>query len=155
MRVRRATSDDVPWLCDALRAFAANYPAPVPLYADDAHVAALVGVLVRDQFVAIAETADHARVGLMAGLCQPHPFNPGLLVASELWWWVVPEARGTTAGGRLFRAFEQWAAAQGAGAIAMTLETTSPLADDALARRGYIPCERQFLRALPTPALAS
>jgi GNAT superfamily N-acetyltransferase len=154
MRVRLARADDVPWLCDALRAFAADYPAPISLYADDAHTAALVGSLISGQFVAIAESVTE-RVGLIAGLCEPHPFNPALLVATELWWWVRPDARGSSAGGRLFQAFESWAESQGAGAIAVTLEFTSPLADAALERRGYLPVERQFLRTMPAPVLAS
>lgn len=155
MVVRRAAPDDVPWLCDALRAFAADYPAPVPLYADHAHAEALVRSLIGGQFVAVAEHESDGRVGLIAGLCQPHPFNPGLQVATELWWWVTPAARGTSAGGRLFAAFEAWALEAGAGAIAMTLETTSPLMDEALTRRGYVACERQFLRMVPPAPMAS
>lgn len=149
MEVRRAVSEDVPWLCDALRAFAADYPAPIPLFADAGHVAALVEHLIATHFVAVAVHAVRGPVGLIAGLCQPHPFNPALRIATELWWFVPPEARGTSAGARLFSAFEDWAVAQGAGAIALTLESTTALSDQALTRRGYIPVERQFLRPLP------
>lgn len=155
MLVRRAAPSDVPWLCDALRAFAADYPAPIALYQDEAHSAGLIGHLIDQQFVALAIHATDGPVGLIAGVCEPHPFNPGLLVATELWWWVQPAARGTSAGGRLFAAFEAWATEQQAGAIAVTLESNSPLADEAMTRRGYLPVERQFLRALPIPSLPS
>ena len=148
MRVRRATSGDVPWLCDALEAFAGEYPAQLPLADNRPHSEALVAHLLDTQFVAIAQTADAEPVGLLAALCEPHPFNPSLRIASELWWWVVPAYRGSTAGGRLFAAFEAWAREQGAHAIAVTLEATSPLADAALVARGYAPTERQFLRPL-------
>lgn len=149
MQVRRAVSDDVPWLCDALRAFAAHYPAPIPLYTDHAQAEALVRSLMAGHYIAVAHHAIRGPVGLVAGLCQPHPFNPALRIATELFWWVNPDARGTSAGGRLFSAFEAWAVEQGADAIAMSLEASTPLADDAMTRRGYVPVERQFLRPLP------
>lgn len=145
MRVRAGTLADVPWLCEQLRAFASGYPVPLPIYGEDAHVEALVGTLIREQYLAVAETEDGQSVGLIAGLYQSHPFNPDLRIVTELWWWVTPEARGSRAGAMLLKSLESWADEMNAP-MALTLESNSALSDDTLARRGYVPVERQFIR---------
>lgn len=133
----------------ALKAFAAEYPAPLAIYGTDEHAEALVGTLIRDQYVALAVDESGASLGLIAGVLGPHLYNPALRIATELWWWVTPPARGSSAGARLLADFEGWAASQGADAIAMTLESSSPVRDDSLERRGYRMTERQFLKPLP------
>lgn len=143
--VRRAEQADVPWVLGQLRAFAAAYGTRRSLFGDAGHAEALVAGLIEDQFVAIAER-DGEPVGLIAGVLQPHPFNPDLQVASELWWWVTPEVRGSRAGHLLLDAFEGWALESEADLINFTLEAHSPVRDRTLERRGYRLFERQFLR---------
>jgi GNAT superfamily N-acetyltransferase len=143
--VRRAEQSDVPWVLGQLRQFAAAYGTRRSLFGSETHAEALVGTLIEDQFVAIAER-DGQPVGLIAGVLQPHPFNPDILVASELWWWVTPPARGTRAGHELLDAFEGWALEHEADLINFTLEADSPVRDRTLERRGYRLFERQFLR---------
>lgn len=145
MRVRAGTLADVPWLCEQLRAFASCYPVRLPIYGEDAYVESLVGTLIREQYLSVAEDESGNAVGLIAGLYQSHPFNPDLKLVSELWWWVVPEARGSRAGSLLLRDLERWADEMNAP-LALTLEANTALSDDTLARRGYVPVERQFLR---------
>lgn len=105
-----------------------------------------MGTLIREQFVAVAEDRDGRPVGLIAGVCGPHPLNPDLTIATELAWWVCPPDRGTRAGLELLNAFDAWADARRAHLVNMTLEVGSAVADRTLTRRGYALTERQFLR---------
>lgn len=141
--IRRATHDDVPWLLRELRAFAGWNG--LQLFGNEAHSEALVGQLIDTQFVAIATRSDE-RVGLIAGTVGPHPFNPERTMAMELWWWVTPEARGSSAGARLLDAFDDWANDSGADLVSFTLEAESPVNPRTLERRGYRLMEYQFVR---------
>jgi len=141
--IRRATHEDVPWLLQELRAFAGWNG--LRLFGDEAHAEALVGQLIETQFVAIATRGDN-RLGLIAGVINPHPFNPDLDMATELWWWVTPDARGSSAGARLLDAFDQWADESGADLVSFTLESESPVNPRTLERRGYRLAEYQFVR---------
>jgi len=67
-----------------------------------------------DIFVAVR---DDRPIGLIALWVFDHPYS-GERVASELVWWVNPDARGS-AGVRLLRRAEQWARAQGAAVLQM------------------------------------
>lgn len=143
--VREAVPADLPWLLTQLRAFASEYPTQRAIWPSDAHAEALVGTLIREQFVAVAEQ-DGAPVGLIAGVCAPHPLNPDLTVATELFWFVDPAHRGTSAGSRLLSTFDAWASQSGAHLVNMTLEVGSPVSDRVLTKRGYVLAERQYLR---------
>lgn len=48
--------------------------------------------------------------GFIAGmLSKGHVFYPGITVALEIAWYVLPEHRGKMVGGRLYKQFEEWA----------------------------------------------
>ena len=109
----------------------------------DSHAEALLAHLMETQFVAVAE-ADGTPVGLIAGAVQPHPFNPTLRMATELWWWVTPPARHSRAGLALLNAYDEWADSV-ADLKGMTLEVASPVNPDTLLRRGYQLAEYQYI----------
>lgn len=145
MRIRAASADDIPWLVGELRAFASEYPVPLPIAGDDAYLAGVLGHLIAEgQYVAVAER-DGRPVGTIAGALHPHPFNPGLHMVGEYFWWVVPEERGSRAGLLLLRGLEAFAAEHGVPLV-LTTEATSAIADRTLLRRGYTLAERQWVR---------
>lgn len=143
--VRPGVPSDIPWLLTQLRAFAAAYPVAITLYGDDAYAEGLVGTVMREQFLAVAEDESGQSVGFIAGAYGTHPYNPDLRICSELWWWVVPESRGTRAGVLLLRELEHWADGLNAP-LCLTVETDSPVSDRFLAKHGFVPAERQFIR---------
>lgn len=146
--VRRATEEDIPWLMVQLRAFAATVPTRHSVMGSDLYCEALLGRLIKEQYVAIA-MRDGEAVGLIAGLVQPSPFNPDLQLASELWWWVTPEERHGRAGLLLLDAYEDWVENESDAEMSnFTLETISPVSDRALTRRGYREFERQYIREI-------
>lgn len=105
-----------------------------------------MGDLIRGQCVRLATLPDGTPVGLIAGMLAPHPFNPGLRLASELFWFVAPEYRGSRAGLLLLLAFDSWAEQEGAHAVHMALEAGSPVNDRFLTKRGYRKAEVHYLR---------
>jgi GNAT superfamily N-acetyltransferase len=85
--------------------------------------------------------------GALGAIIFPDP-NDGDLVASEMFWFVAPEARG--AGLRLLGAFEAWAAERGAQRLGMVHLATAGA--DRLAklyeRRGYRCVQTDYLKEI-------
>lgn len=111
----------------------------------DAHAESLLAHLMDTQLVLVADR-DGEPVGLIAGAIAPHPFNPDISVATELWWFVAPAHRGSRAGLALLDAYDAWAAAN-ADVKGMTLEATSPVNPRVLLKRGYVLAETQYVGA--------
>lgn len=133
--IRPATAADVPWLLAELQSFDRFFGARHSLMPDSAHATETLGALIQHHVVLLAD-APRGPVGFIAGVLAPHFFNPAITHLSELFWWVIPSARGSSAGARLLHAFEaigrreaQW--------ITMTLESDSPVDPASLLRRGY------------------
>lgn len=157
--IRRAESADVPWLLEQLRAFAQFYGPEHSLFPDDDEEARdVIAWVIRDHLVLIAQRDDNGvpgyRLGLIGGLISAPFFNKALLTATEVWWWVMPEYRGSTsAGGRLLVEFEEHARRVKAKKVALSLLHKSielGMIDPAsLTRRGYTECERTYVKSLP------
>ena len=67
------------------------------------------GVMASQDGTVLVQELDGVLVGMILMVIYAHPFS-GERVASELAWWVDPEARNSGAGVRLLRAAEGWAA---------------------------------------------
>lgn len=145
--IRPATADDVTWLLEQLRDFDKFFGGKRSLFPSDPAVARAVVAELVDQhpfFVAQREDTD-VRLGFIAGALAPHPYNPELVVLSELFWWVDPLfRRSSSAGARLLDHFVRFGQAN-ADWIQMTLEAQSPIDAGALERRGFVLKERTFL----------
>mgnify|MGYP001592233288 FL=1 len=88
--------------------------------ADTSRVAALVTLFMDSarRTAGFLAEIDGAVVGMFGVFCLTHPIT-GDEMASELCWWVEPEARGTSAGLKLLKAAEAWAREQGASFLEM------------------------------------
>ena len=120
MHIRPATDDDL----DALVALGHRFFA-FSRFADfvkfDASAArASLSRLKESGLVLVAEAADGQIAGGIAGLLAPVWFNPSACMAAELGWWVDAAYRGSSAGVKLAKAFEQWAREHGAVAVSMS-----------------------------------
>ena len=140
---RLATTDDLDWMLNELRAFDAFFASRVSLFPDDEHAVGVLVGLILEHVVFVAES-DKVPVGFIAGVLAPHFFNPAIRHLSELFWWVVPSARGTSAGARLLARFESVGRAR-ADWITMTLEADSPVNPSAMLKRGYRAKETNYL----------
>lgn len=145
--VRPATHDDIPWMLDELREFAAFFAKGIgtsrDLY-DRAAWEERLPVLVDG--VAFIARCDGERVGMIAGIIVPHIWAPGIRMLTEAFWWVRPEWRGSSAGYRLLKAFDAAGEAEGVDFIGLQLEPHSDVSDASMARLGYRPSERCFLK---------
>lgn len=144
--IRRADPTDIPWLLDQLRAFDRFFGSKHSLFPGEGEARAVLTALITDHCFFIAQ--NDVRTGFIAGTIGPHPFNPKVTVLTELFWWVVPAHRGSTAGARLLHEFEEYGRRH-ADWVIMTLEEQTialNLIDPvSLERRGFKPKERSYL----------
>ena len=90
---------------------------------------------------------DGKMVGAMGGLLAPD-MNDGEIVATEAFWYVMPEFRHSTGGLKMLVYFEKWAKEMGAKRIVMGhLLTNLPNAlPEYYKRRGYSPTEIFYVK---------
>lgn len=135
---------DSPWLLTQLKAFAQFFGSKHSLVPteDDGILDALQSMIGSKVFF-VAENNGRL-TGFIAGMVSQHPYNPKITVLSELFWWVDPEHRGSSAGARLLQAFTEYGK-DNADWIVMTLEKKSPVDPQSLERRGFNAFETSYL----------
>jgi N-acetylglutamate synthase-like GNAT family acetyltransferase len=154
MAIRRATLHDLQWLLAQLRAFDQFFGARKTLIPPDPAHAEAILLQLMDPDVGcffLAERVDlvddellPTPLGFIAGLVSRHFFNPAITTLTELFWWVDPTHRGSSAGARLLEAFTAYGQ-EHADWIVFTLETNSPVHPEALVRRGFVAKSQDFL----------
>lgn len=143
MTIREATSGDIA----ALVAMGTRFLGSVYAQKIHANAEALtrlsLGLLASPDAVIYVAEAGGTVVGMMGLMRYEHPMS-GEPTASEIMWWVEPDARGS--GVRLFRVGEAWAKATGATVIQMI--APSPEVERFYTRVGYEPVERTYQRRI-------
>lgn len=144
--IRHATQDDREWLLEQLRAFDKFFGTKRSLFPENPYKAIeFVGELIENHVFFVAVRKDSPRpVGFIAGVLAPHPYNEDITVLSEMFWWVNPGFRMTSAGARLLDRFITHGRLN-AHWVVMTLEEKSPVDPKSLERKGFVPFERNFL----------
>lgn len=134
-QVRRGTIEDIDALVDMGERFFAfsAFSEFTPLDPDSVRNS-LLSLL--DGGVVFVAEHEQQIVGGIVGMMTSVWFNQNVRTATELAWWVDEEHRTTSAGIKLYRAFESWAAEQGAQAIVMS----------DLVIRGAAPAENLFMK---------
>lgn len=92
---------------------------------------------------------DDKIVGVLGAIVYPDP-NDGVVVATEMFWFVGAEHRHGLGGLRLFDAFETWARSRNAGRMAMIhLQALAPETLEKLyLRKGYQKIESHYVKTL-------
>jgi len=85
-------------------------------------------------------------VGFILGSATPFLFGPHLL-ATEIAWWVEPEARGTGEGLKLLEAFEYWAK-NVVGAKLVSMTSLDKNVEKFYKKNGYKLYERAYMKVL-------
>lgn len=143
--VRRAIQYDAPWLLVQLRAFDRFFGTHRSLFPDLASAEQQLLQLMDPNggcFFVATEGAMH--LGFVVGALHPQLYNRSIRQLTELFWWVAPEHRRSSAGARLLMAFEAYGRAH-ADFIVMTLEAKSPVNPRSLERRGFRLQESSYL----------
>jgi hypothetical protein len=137
VNVRPATLDDLPRLMGYAEAFLSYHPLTSQFPRDLGAVEAKLRWMIENDEAALLV---HER-GAIGGVLAAMWCSPGVMVASELFWW--SESNGLA----LMKAFEAWAASKGAQVVNMVMimgvRDVSPIYD----RAGYSPVELSFMRA--------
>lgn len=146
--IRAATRGDIPRIVEMAEQFYATtaYPAIAPLAKESA--AGLAIVLMDSGVLLVAEVGDRV-VGMVGLFLEPFTFNVAVKVATEVVWWVDPDAQGEGAGRELLAAIEPACKARDAQVVRMMCLASSPPQAAALyARMGYAPSEHAFTKQL-------
>lgn len=85
-------------------------------------------------------------VGFLAGVANPFPFGPHLL-ATEVAWWVSPDARGKRVGAEFLEAFEYWAK-EIAGCTMLSMVGLDDKLEKFYQDKGYKLYERAYMKVL-------
>lgn len=143
-RIRLATVDDVEWMFECCKEFAAFYGSKISLAAKPEYGKQFLTEIVEKHFVRIG-TRDGVRAGFIAGLVAPHHFNPDIIQLTELLWWVPPMYRHTGIGMQLFDSFMVFGEDH-CDWVTFTLEDNSPIKDTFLLKRGFRMKERAYIK---------
>jgi len=152
--IREATAMDIDRVIDMAERFARESEYKVETTWNRLAIANTVSALIANPnaVVLLAEvsregggTMHLTTVGMLAITLYPHPFS-GETAASELAWWVDPEARGGGAGLRLLHAGEVWAKHRGARLIQMIAPNEG--VGRLYAKLGYTALETWYQRRL-------
>lgn len=97
--IREANKFDMDDLIDMIKRFSDEGPVTcLSLYRNEAHVRQLFNEIIAGRGLILIEPSE----GFIAAVISPSIWNPKILQLSELAWWVVPDKREGTLGGRLF-----------------------------------------------------
>jgi hypothetical protein len=127
MTVRSATEADVPAIVAMGRQF--HDKAGMSFDYDAEASGGFVRGLIAGGIVLISEG------GMIGGVIAPSFSAPSYRMAVELFWWA--ERDGLV----LLKAFEEWAAGEGADEVRMSTLACLPRAEILLRRKGYSACE--------------
>jgi hypothetical protein len=143
MKIRSAGLSDLDWLMDECVAFSKTYDSKYSLVGNMEYALKFMKNLVQSHLVLISEVND-VPTGFIAGMVQPHHFNPEIMMLSELLWWVKVEHRGGLSGAALLDAFIAWGK-EHCDWITFTIEKTTPISDAPLLKRGFRLTEKAYL----------
>ena len=146
--IREANKHDMPQLLQMMRDYSTQTPVPALQEAaahDEAHVANLMMQMIAGRgFVLI----DNESRGFIAALITKNIWCPEVYELHELAWWVKPEHRNGTVGGRLWKEFDRLATDlidDGRIDVAVTAVMANNSWID-YTKRGYAPMQATFFR---------
>lgn len=148
MIVRNATHADIPRIVEMAERFYADtsYAAIVPMSEESA---AGLAILMMDSGVMLVAEQDGYVIGTVGLHVEAFTFNVSKTMATEIIWWVEPEAQGLGTGRALLAAIEPACRERGADMIRMMCLASSPPQAKALYHSlGYYPSEHAFTKVL-------
>jgi GNAT superfamily N-acetyltransferase len=148
MVVRDGNSEDVPWLLEQLREFAAFFGSKHSLF-DEEYAREYLPQFIDSSLFLVAESDEGRRSGFLGAYITRHPYNPRIdPILSEAFFWVERSHRGGRAAVMLLDAYIEYGKAIGCKWIGFTLETRSPMHEEHLIKRGFHKQESSYLMEL-------
>lgn len=147
--IRRATLDDVDGIVEMSELFYGTTSYAGFADFDPESVERLTLMLIQTGVMLVAEGEDGELVGMAGLVVVPFMFNSDHLTASEVVWWVRPDARAAGIGRALMEAIEPACRDAGCSAIQMVLlQSSPPIAESIYRRFGYEPTESCFTKEI-------
>lgn len=146
--IREATHGDIDVIVGMAQQFYAttSYAEICPM--EDVQAAGLA-ILLMDTGVMLVAEHEGVVVGMTGLHIEPFTFNPSVMMATELVFWVNPESRGASVAAQLLSAITAACRDKGCHFIRMmTLHDSPPQAAMLYEREGYAPSEHAFTKRL-------
>ncbi len=147
--IRLADHTDTLTVVDLLKRFLTetSYSQAEQAIQDTEHLCKIVWLVQQHGYIWLAMVNEEP-VGLLMAVCEPNMWLPQARELKELVWYVVPEQRETTIGGKLFLQYckkgdELLAKGKIQGYFTTQMTTTKNID---LERRGFKLTERTFLK---------
>lgn len=145
-----ALATDAAWVAPMLEEFSDVFGGRYPLW-NAGYVADVLPAWLADNertpfLCAFDEQRGSPRrgVGFIGGTLGPHPYNPDVIVLSEMFWWVAPRDRGSPAASLLLERFVAYGK-QVAHWVTFNLNTSTPIRGANLERLGFRHVEQSYL----------
>lgn len=144
--IRFAVEADISRLVEMGRNFHASsiYADRVP-FSEESLSSSLASFLKSDSAVILVAEKDGGVSGVIGGVIGVN-YLSGLLAASELFWWVEPDARGI--GMPLLTAYEDEVSRRGARHSGMICPHGAGYVEKIYSKRGYAPLEGVFYKEM-------
>lgn len=108
MKIRFADIHDTEYIIDMLKQYRQHSPIHLHQATDDTHArAVLAHIFAGLGFVLVAEDVDNSLAGMLIALKNPNVWDPTILMLNELAYWVNPESRGSSAGYKLIKKYQE------------------------------------------------
>lgn len=147
MIIRDATIEDIPFIVKEGSKFLTLHPANLQKDFDINHLLSLADNFIQNHVILIAEESNE-RLGMIAGLISPNPFNPNYIGLQEFIWWVREESRHTSAAIKLYKAFEKKARLLEVDFISMVSTSYTPTLEKLYKKDNFIPVETAYIKEL-------
>jgi N-acetylglutamate synthase-like GNAT family acetyltransferase len=108
--IRQANRFDEPQIIEMLKHFRDNAPIKQMKECDNTqHISTLIHHILVGRGILLVAEENNVLVGMIVGYISASLWDPKLLVLNELAFWVEPEHRGSTAGYRLLKKYNELA----------------------------------------------
>ena len=111
MKIRQADRWDTEEIIDMLKTYRSH--SPIQLHhnlVDEEHPRRILDhIFAGLGVIFVAEDVDRSLAGMLIAMKNPNIWDPSILVMNELAYWVNPESRGSSAGYKLIKTYQQYA----------------------------------------------
>lgn len=147
MIIRNAIDSDIDFIVQEGIKFIQYHPANLDKSIDTDYLFNLGLTLIKEHVVLIAEE-NEIKLGMIGGMIVPNIYNPKYFGLQELFWWVKEEYRNTSAGMKLFKAFEKRAVDLQVDFISMVTTVYTPTLEKVYKKNGYKLIELSYTKEL-------